>query len=148
MICPLILGTVAAFYTVNRFRLSALFGILFALLGCVASNPIASEYRVRLLAQSWLDAIMAFDFQGAYAYTSPGYQTAHSVAHYSRNYAGRGMWKSAVLGPIRCDGIESFGRCEVEVVVTYRGLNMPTDIDTTLTEVWVNVDGNWYTWVD
>ena len=148
MICRLILGTAEAFFKVNRCRLSALFGVLIAFFGCVASNSISPEYRVRLLAQSWLDAIMAFDVRGAYAYTSPGYQTAHTVAHYSRNYAGRGMWKSAELGAIRCDTIESFGRCEVEVVVTYRGLNMHTDIDTTLTEVWVNVDGNWFTWVE
>jgi hypothetical protein len=55
------------------------------------------------------------------------------------------MWKSAVLGEIICDGHAEFGMCEVDVVVTYQGFNMRGEMKTILKEIWVQVDGDWYT---
>ncbi len=121
---------------------------LLFLFACVSNNPFVTEDHVRERAQGWLDALMAFDVERAYDHTSPAYQSAHSMAWYSRNYAGRNMWKSAFLGDIRCDGSEEFGRCEVDIIVTYRGFNMKADMETILTEVWVKLDGNWYTLAD
>jgi hypothetical protein len=113
--------------------------------GCatpVSDNP---EVAVRVRAQAWLDALMAFDIGGIYSFTSPAYQSAHSAAYYSRNYAGRSMWKTAELGDIQCDGAQEFALCKVTVIVTYRGFAMPEDMTTELTETWVQMGGVWYT---
>ena len=113
--------------------------------GCATPGSDSPESAVRLRAQAWLDALMAFDIEGIHSFTSPAYQSAHSAGYYSRNYAGRNMWKTAELGEIRCDGAEEFGVCKVRVIVTYRGFLMPEDMTTELTETWVQMDGVWYT---
>jgi len=113
--------------------------------GCATPGSDSPESAVRLRAQAWLDALMAFDIEGIYSFTSPAYQSAHSAGYYSRNYAGRSMWKTAELDEIRCDGAEEFALCEVKVVVTYRGFMMPEDMTTELTETWVQMGGVWYT---
>ena len=115
------------------------------LTGCVTPLTDSPEEASRQRAQAWLDALMAFDFDGSYGFTSPAYQSAHSAGYYSSKYAGRGMWKTASLGDIRCDGAEEFGVCKVEVIVTYRGFLMKEDMTTVLTETWVHIDRVWYT---
>lgn len=113
--------------------------------GCATPVSDSPESAVRVRAQAWLDALMAFDIEGIYSFTSPAYQSAHSAGYYSRNYAGRNMWRTAEVAGIRCDGAEEFGVCKVQVVVTYRGFAMPEDMTTELTETWVQIDGRWYT---
>ena len=88
---------------------------------------------------------MDFDIDGIYRFTSPAYQSAHSARFYSKNYAGRNMWRTAELGEISCDQAEAFGFCAVEVIVTYRGFNMSEEMTTVLTETWVQIDDMWYT---
>ena len=100
---------------------------------------------VRVRAQAWLDALMAFDIEGIYSFTSPAYQSAHSASYYSRNYAGRSMWKTASLGVISCDGAEEYGVCKVRLVITFRGFMMEEDMTTELTETWIDIGGVWYT---
>ena len=112
--------------------------------GC-ASVPQSPEQAVEARASQWLDALMRYDIDGIYAYTSPAYQSAHSARYYSKNYAGRNMWKSASLGKVHCDAVEDFGLCKVDVLITYRGFSMRDDMVTTLRETWVQVDGVWYT---
>jgi hypothetical protein len=113
--------------------------------GCATTDVNTPEAAVRERAQAWLDALMAFDIDGIYSFTSPAYQSAHSAGYYSRNYAGRNMWKSAELGDIGCDGAEEFALCKVKVIVTYRGFLMEEDMTSELTETWVNMGGIWYT---
>lgn len=125
-------------------RQSALLGPVFLLAGCVSLPAVSPEDAARERAQAWLDALMAFDIDGIYSFTSPAYQTAHSARFYSKNYAGRNMWKTAELGDVRCDNADDFGVCKVDVVVTYRGFNMKEDMTTVLTETWIEVDGTWY----
>ena len=113
--------------------------------GCVTPMPESPEVACRARAQAWLDDLKAFDIKGIYSFTSPAYQSAHSAGYYSRNYAGRNMWKTAELGDIRCDGAEEFALCKVKVIVTYRGFLMEEDMTSELTETWVNMGGIWYT---
>jgi hypothetical protein len=113
--------------------------------GCATTALNMPEVAVRERAQAWLDALMAFDIDGIYSFTSPAYQSAHSAAYYSRNYAGRSMWKTAELGDISCDGAADYGSCKVKVVVTYRGFLMEEDMTTILTETWLQIDDVWYT---
>ena len=87
---------------------------------------------------------MDFDIEGIYRFTTPAYRSAHSARFYSKNYAGRNMWKTAELGNVQCDAADAFGLCKVEVVVTYRGFNMKDDMTTVLTESWTEVAGVWY----
>ena len=120
--------------------------ILIALVaGCATRLPETPEEAVKVRAQAWLDALMEFDIQGIYGFTSPAYQSAHTARYYSRNYAGRNMWKSAALGDLRCDGAAELGVCEVDLVITYRAFLMREDMTRVLTETWVQIDGVWYT---
>ena len=129
----------------NRAFLFAVFAyFLIVLSGCTSVPAQDTEEIVRSRAQAWLDALMNFDIDGIYMFTSPAYQSAHSARFYSKNYAGRNMWKSAELGKIRCDQAESFGVCNVKVIVTYQGFDMREEMTTALTETWVQIDGVWY----
>ena len=129
----------------NRSFLSAVSAyFLVVLSGCTGVPAQDTETIVRSRAQAWLDALMDFDIDGIYSFTSPAYQSAHSARFYSKKYAGRNMWRSAELGEISCDQAEAFGVCTVKVLVTYQGFNMREEMTTALTETWVQVDGVWY----
>ena len=132
-------------YMGTRFKLGAVAIAMAISSGCATPVSDSPEAGVRPRAQAWLDALMAFDIEGIYSFTSPGYQSAHSAEYYSRNYAGRNMWKTAGLGEVSCDGAEEFGVCKVRMVITFRGFMMQEDMTTELTETWVNIDGVWYT---
>ena len=128
-----------------KFNFAIVLISLVMLSGCVTPIPESPEVASRARAQAWLDALMAFDIKGIYSFTSPAYQSAHTARTYSRNYAGRNMWKTAELGEIRCDGAEEFGACKVDLVITYRAPMMREDMTRVLTETWVQIDGRWYT---
>lgn len=131
--------------TINDgFAIICLAVIVFSCTACVNVSQSPQE-TVRARAGQWLDALMRFDIDAIHSFTSPAYQTAHSALFYSKNYAGRNMWKSAALGDIRCDSDDEFGVCKVDLVVTYRGFNMHRDMTTVLTETWLKLDGVWYT---
>ena len=129
----------------RKFLFVALAYFLIGLSGCASLPAQGPEEQVRSRAQAWLDALMDFDIDGIYRFTSPAYQSAHSARFYSKNYAGRNMWRTAELGEISCDQAEAFGFCAVEVIVTYRGFNMSEEMTTVLTETWVQIDDMWYT---
>ena len=129
----------------RRFVFVVLAYFLIGLSGCASVPAQGPEQQVRSRAQAWLDALMDFDIDGIYAFTSPAYQSAHSARFYSKKYAGRNMWRSAELGEISCDQAEAFGVCTVKVIVTYQGFNMREEMTTALTETWVQIDGRWYT---
>ena len=128
----------------QKFLFVALAYVLIGLSGCASVPAQGPETQVRSRAQAWLDALMDFDIDGIYRFTSPAYQSAHSARFYSKNYAGRNMWRTAELGEISCDQAEAFGVCAVEVIVTYRGFNMSEEMTTVLTETWVQIDDMWY----
>ena len=113
--------------------------------GCAALPKLTPEEQVRVRAQEWLDALMAFDIEGAYQFTSPAYRSAHGLRHYAKAYAGRDMWRSAEISRIKCDVEGEFGQCVVTLSVTYRGFSMETDMTTELPQQWVLVDGVWVT---
>ena len=130
----------------NRtFLLAVVAYVPVALSGCTSVPAQDTDNIVRSRAQAWLDALMDFDIDGIYRFTSPAYQSAHSARFYSKKYAGRNMWRSAELGEISCDQAEAFGVCTVKVIVTYQGFNMREEMTTALTETWVQIDGRWYT---
>jgi len=126
-------------------RWASLFFAAVLVSGCATTASDSPEVAVRVRAQAWLDALMAFDIEGIYSFTSPAYQSAHSASYYSRNYAGRSMWKTASLGVISCDGAEEYGVCKVRLVITFRGFMMEKDMTTELTETWIDIGGVWYT---
>ena len=128
----------------RKFLFVALAYFLIGLSGCASLPAQGPEEQVRSRAQAWLDALMDFDIDGIYRFTSPAYQSAHSARFYSKNYAGRNMWRTAELGEISCDQAEAFGFCAVEVIVTYRGFNMSEEMTTVLTETWVQIDDMWF----
>ena len=144
MICLATLRRTQVLAARRKFLFVALAYFLIGLSGCASLPAQGPEEQVRSRAQAWLDALMDFDIDGIYRFTSPAYQSAHSARFYSKNYAGRNMWRTAELGEISCDQAEAFGVCAVEVIVTYRGFNMSEEMTTVLTETWVQIDDMWY----
>ncbi len=128
----------------RKFLFVVLAYFLIGLSGCTSVPAQGPEEQVRSRAQAWLDALMDFDIDGIYRFTSPAYQSAHSARFYSKNYAGRNMWRTAELGEVSCDQAEAFGVCAVEVIVAYRGFSMSEEMTTVLTETWVQIDDMWY----
>ena len=128
----------------RKFLFVVLAYFLIGLSGCTSVPAQGPEEQVRSRAQAWLDALMDFDIDGIYRFTSSAYQSAHSARFYSKNYAGRNMWRTAELGEVSCDQAEAFGVCAVEVIVAYRGFNMSEEMTTVLTETWVQIDDMWY----
>ena len=115
------------------------------LAGCAQHVSESAESSVRQRAQGWLDALMDFDTERMFTFTSPAYRSAHSAGAYYSNYAGRSMWRSASVEEITCNVVEGSERCKVEVEVTYRGFSMRDDMTTSLQETWFYLDGEWYT---
>jgi len=115
--------------------------------GCATMSPVSPEDQVRERAQQWLDALMSYDIERAYEFTSPAYRSAHGLRHYAKAYAGKDMWRSAEVSDVHCDLVAEFGQCDVTFLVTYRGFMMKEDMTTQLPQQWVKVDGEWYSTV-
>ena len=113
--------------------------------GCASTPPPPPEDVVQVRAQAWLDAVVASDIEAMYGFTSPAYQSAHSLGFYAKGYAGRSMWRAARLGSISCDDVEPVSLCKVQIVVSFRGFTMREELETSFMETWVQIDDVWYT---
>jgi hypothetical protein len=79
--------------------------------------------------------------ESAYAYLSPGYREAHSLARYSLTVQGVGLWKGAKVHEMQCEA----KRCEVKVVLdlSIRGAKpVPVPVE----EAWIQLEdgGTWW----
>lgn len=103
------------------------------------------EEVVRLRAQVWADALLAGDFEGAYALTSPGYRQFSSVGRYSSEVLGASNWNSAVVDAVECDTQE--GICSTVIMVEYEIARLKMKNTRPLNYKWLEADGEWWLYV-
>lgn len=121
-----------------------LFLLLPAVLGaCAAIQPKSPELVVAERAQQRVDALMVRDYEGAYAYTTPGYRTTEGIIKYTSRWAGSGNWVSASVIEVRCDDGELVQKCQAFVEIIYDDPRFDP-FPTTLGEDWLLIDGKWY----
>ena len=126
-------------------QVSVLFALLLAFTGCSIIDPRPAEEIVASRAQQRVDALMAGDYEAAYAFTTPGYRTAESAARYGTRWSGVGMWRAAEVSKITCN--EAATKCMVALRVTFYARQFGEQT-TSLREEWLLIDGNWYVYQD
>lgn len=121
--------------------------ILFLMLsgaGCSVLDTRPSEEIVSDRAQARLDRLLEGDFEGAMAFTTPGYRSTADVGHYKTQWAGVAMWTAASVKQVGC-GNETVDTdlCNVVVLVTYKPVGQDP-LTVNLPEQWLRVEGKWY----
>ena len=110
---------------------------------CASMGSMSPEEIVAARAQQRFDALMAYDYDAAYQFASPGYRTTESVSRYSSRWGGAGMWLSATVQSASCPGVQPVNRCKVSAEIVYQPPR-PETLSTALIEDWLLIDGNWY----
>jgi hypothetical protein len=109
--------------------------------GLGSSEP--PELIVRKLATQRWQALLARDFDKAYAFAAPGYRKIHSLEYYRSNRQPPVRWLSAEIMRVEC--VQD--RCKVMVELdskptipfAFRG-----NIKSGIEEVWVFEDRRWW----
>ncbi len=131
----------------SRARLLRLFAAAAAsavLAGCAAFAPDSPEERVRARAQARWDALLAGDFEKAYAFLSPGSRGVVSLPQFRNSIGAAASWKSAKVHGVTCQQAD---RCKVTMLVNYTPL-LPRprvgNIETSIDETWLLEQGQWW----
>ena len=66
------------------------------LVGCSAFDPIPPEEVVEARALQRVQALMAGDYDKAYALTTPAHRTLESETDYTRRWIGASMWREVL----------------------------------------------------
>ena len=104
------------------------------------NGPTEEAVRQRAL-ERW-NLLMEGRVESAYAYLSPGYREANSLARYSRTVQGVGLWKGAEVREIQCKD----KRCEVKVVLDLLLGGGPRPVPVPVEEDWIQLEdgGPWW----
>lgn len=105
--------------------------------------PTQAEKNLHTRAQARWDLLLTEKYEGAYGYITPAYRALHTAKDYSGRFGSGAKWVSAKVQSTQCASSE---RCTVQVLVetlvVARGFNGP--IKTTVTETWLNEEGQWW----
>ncbi len=111
---------------------------------CATTQPADGDVKTR--AQKRWDALLAADFDTAYAFYSPGYRTSHSRVDFEIELRSRRVrWTGAKVLQASCEA----DVCSVESKVDYK-VNQPVPgvpqwkSSEKIMERWVRVDRQWW----
>lgn len=130
----------------RRTRQLAVLALVMATLAGCATSQTARDRALQERAQARWDALLAGDFDQAYAFLSPGYRSGISVTDFEIIFRTRKVqYTSAEYREHSCDEAV----CTVKVFVGYkihRPLTGMTEWTSTslLEERWINSNGNWW----
>ena len=101
----------------------------------------SAEEAVRQRALERWNLLMEGRVESAYAYLSPGYREAHSLARYSRTIQGVGLWKGVEVREVKCEE----KRCEVKVVLDL-AIGGAKPVPAPVKESWIQLEdgGDWW----
>ena len=111
--------------------------------GCSPQGPSES---VEDRAQARWDLLLERDFEGAWAYMTPGFRETTNQYDYARDMAGRPIrWLSATVSGKNCE--EDI--CNISILVEYRAVGAPSGmgqmrLSRTISETWIRLDGAWW----
>ena len=121
----------------------ALFPLTLAVAACVTLDPRPTEDIVAGRAQARVDLLMSGDYEGSYAYTTPGYRSTERPNRYASRWAGVSMWTAAEVDRVSCESAEPATRCKVAMRVDFKAVKWG-ESSTILQEQWIYTDGNWF----
>lgn len=121
-------------------------GAIALLSGCATTGTSSPQEQVEQRAQQRWDLVLDDDLNAAYAYFTPGYRSGMSSNAWQRTMLARRVAVTAaeVTGS-ECDE----DTCEVSVLAGYSVHGAVPGVDrydgeTTVTEDWLRVDGQWF----
>ena len=130
------------------FRLFIACSLIVLVSACATTQPTGGDVKSR--AQERWDALLAADFDTAYAFYSPGYRSSHSRTDFEIELRSRRVrWTGAKVLEASCEA----DLCTVESKVDYK-VNKPVpgvpewNSSEKITERWVRVDGQWWFFPD
>ncbi len=111
---------------------------------CATTKPAGDTIKSR--AQARWDAVLARDYETAYAFYSPGYRTSHSLEDFETQLRSRRVrWVGANVLEASCEA----DICSVETRLDYK-INKPVPgvpvwkSSETISERWVRLDRQWW----
>jgi hypothetical protein len=128
------------------FRLTVLV-LALALAGCTQMAGKREPQTVEQRAAARWQALIAGDWEAAYAMLSPGYRSATPYDAYRARMLTRKIeWTSAEVSKVDCEDAET---CTVTVTIRYvvpQGLPGVSKLGASgvVEEAWLNLDGRWY----
>lgn len=111
-----------------------------------ACAPQAPTQTIEERAQARWDLLMERDFEGAWAYMTPGFRETTNQYDYARDMAGRPIrWLSATVSGKNCEE----DVCKISVLVEYRAVGAPSGmgqmrLSRTINETWIRLDDEWW----
>ncbi|MDH0896636.1 MULTISPECIES: hypothetical protein [unclassified Pseudomonas] len=123
--------------------------VLLALTACSAFQPKDDATVVAERSQARMDALKTADFEGAYAFMSPGYRSTNTLERFKASYAGGVVrLESASVSDVQCE--EDACVLQVKASYFYRGKQQalkggkPLLLDRVNEERWIKTDGQWW----
>lgn len=114
-----------------------------AMAGCATVKPEPPELVVRKLATQRWQALLAGEFDKAYALATPGYRQIYDAEAYRKQRQAPVKWLAAEVYSVKCQEV----KCQVTVrlqskpvVPVMRGIVLDSGID----ETWVQEGGQWW----
>ena len=130
------------------YRLFITCNLIVLVSACATTQPAGDSIKSR--AQARWDALLAADFDTAYAFYSPGYRTSHSRTDFEIELRSRRVrWTGAKVLEASCEA----DLCTVGSKVDYQ-VNRPVPgvpewkSSEHVAERWVRVDGQWWFFPD
>ena len=115
------------------------------LAGCAVLDSRPPEAVVAERSAGRASLLMQGDFEGAYAFTTPGYRSLETVTDHKARWAGGPNWIEAEPARVTCDygPDKTTERCKVALRILFRQFRADP-LETHVFETWVKVDSGWY----
>jgi hypothetical protein len=124
----------------------ALLACISMLVACAGTSTARRDQIIAERAQERWDALLALDYERAYAYASPGYRSSASLTDFEISMRVRRVqYVSAEYEGHQCEE----AACTVRMRVGYRVVRPAPGLtdwtaSSVMTERWVNSGGNWW----
>lgn len=123
-----------------KFCLLLLSALLFGCAAPVKVEPKAqARHPVELRAEGRWNAMITKDYEGAYAFLSPGSKAANTLEQFRLKFRPIN-WVSARALSSECDA----EKCRVKIQLTVNDKRLGGDVATVFEEVWVQSSGQWW----
>lgn len=125
--------------------LASLLGVA-VLSGCASLSATKPEDAVSARALDYWNALIAGDWEKAYAHTSPGYRASVDLFGFRKQRDSFVKYKEASVASVNCDEAAA---CKVKMKLRIAIMNdQPTELTKFLDERWLNDGGQWYRFVE
>lgn len=126
----------------RHFSLSA--ALVAGLTACANIHGGSPEDRVRDRATERWQALVAYQMEKAYAYTTPAYRAVISFERDRARYGSAAQWVGAEVVRVTCEPAKCTARVRIDARPTIPGIGRKTTLTTHADEIWLLVDGQWW----